>query len=71
MLSRKNNATKCQRESKPELQSKPCRPVTRAKNTTQHPRAEAAKALQVHRDPAVVQGEKDAKKRKKEEKEHA
>ena len=76
MLSHKNNTTKRQRESKPKLQSKPepqpepCRPVTRAKNTTQCPRAKAVKALWVCRDPAVIQGEKDAKKRKKEEKEH-
>ena len=71
MLSHKNNATKHQQESEPKLQSEPHCPITRAKNATQHPRAEVAKALWVHRDPAVIQGEKDAKKRKKEEKECA
>jgi len=71
MLSCKNNATKCQRESEPKLQSEPCCPVTRAKNATQRPGAEVAKALWVCRDLAVIQGEKDAKKRKKEEKERA
>jgi len=74
MLSHKNNTTKRQQESKPKLQSEPepepCCPVTRAKNATQCPGAKVAKALRVHRDLAVIQGEKDAKKRKKEEKEH-
>jgi len=39
MLSHKNNATKCQQESEPKLQSEPklCHPVTRAKNATQYP----------------------------------
>jgi len=76
MLSHKNNTTECQQESEPKLQSepkpqpKPYHSVTRAKNATQCPGAEAEKVLWVCRDLAVIQGEKDAKKRKKEEKKH-
>ena len=69
MPSHKKNTTKHQRES--ELESEPCRPCTRAKNTTQHPGVEAEKTLQVCRAPKVIQEEKKAQKRKKEEKEHA
>ena len=68
------SASKRQQESKSEPKLKPQpqpRHVTRAKNATQHPRVEAEKALWVHRDPEVIQREKDVKKRKKEEKERA
>ena len=57
------------RESEPEPQ--PYRPRTRAKNATQHPGAKAMKTLRSRRDPAKIQKEKDARKKKKEDKEHA
>ena len=69
MPSQKKNTTEHQQESK--FESEPCRPCTRAKNATQHPRVEAEKTLRVHRAPAVIQEEKEVRKRKKEEKECA
>ena len=67
--------TKNQQESGPEQLQKsepepqPYHPRTRAKNTTQHPGAEAMKMLHSCRDPAEIQKEKDAQKKKKEDKE--
>src|SRR5260221_13207415 len=64
LMSPRKNHAELQRESEPE----PCRPRTRAKNATQRPGVEAEKRLRVRRDPEVVREEKDARKRKKEEK---
>ena len=71
MPSQKKNTTEHQLESGPELEpeTEPRRPHTRAKNATQHPGADAEKRLRVRRDPAVIQEEKDARQRRKDEKE--
>ena len=67
--SHKKNTTEHQQESEPEPE--PSCPCTRAKNATQCPGVKAKKRLQVRRDPADIQKEKDVKKKKKEKRECA